>query len=146
VEKKDVGDRLREFRERLGMTQGALAAQVGVNVMTVTLWENKKNRRKMSNKYVYKAAEALKIRVSDLLGADDEPQQARIGEMPMTMTHTVDEVQWLRMYRLLPERLRLVQFAQLAECVARSNANQTGSHDTSIDSATRQSTIVSMIG
>ena len=90
MEKKDVGDRLREFRERLGITQGALAAQLGVNVMTVTLWENKKNRRRMSNKFIYKAAEVLKIRVSDLLGADNEPD-ARVNEMPMIMTQTVDE-------------------------------------------------------
>ena len=112
--------------------------------MTVTLWENKKNRRNISNKFIYKAAAALKMSVAELIGQDDEqPEPAR--EMPMIMTQTADEVQWLRMYRLLSERLRLVQFAQLAECVARSNANQPFSHETSIDSAAGQGTIISMM-
>ena len=145
MEKKDVGDRLREFRERLGITQGALAAQLGVNVMTVTLWENKKNRRRMNNKFIYKAAEVLKIRVSDLLGADDEPD-ARVNEMPMILTQTVDEVQMLRMYRLMPESLKLTQLAQFVDCVGRSNARQAIGHEMSIDSATKQSTIISMAG
>jgi DNA-binding XRE family transcriptional regulator len=38
----DVGDRLRQIRERLGMTQGELAAKIGVHETTVTLWENRK--------------------------------------------------------------------------------------------------------
>jgi transcriptional regulator with XRE-family HTH domain len=33
----DVGDRLREAREHLGMTQSELAAKLGVHVATVTL-------------------------------------------------------------------------------------------------------------
>jgi DNA-binding XRE family transcriptional regulator len=51
---KDVGDRLRELRERRGLKQSDLAAKLGVHVMTVTLWENKKARRKISTKYIQK--------------------------------------------------------------------------------------------
>ena len=69
---KDVGDRLRELRERRGLKQSDLAAKFGVHVMTVTLWENKKARRKIGTKYIQKIAEALNIRVSELLGEGTE--------------------------------------------------------------------------
>ena len=143
---REVGDRLRLARERRGMTQTDLAAKLGVHVMSVTLWENKRNRRKMSNRMIYKAAEALNISASVLLGSGEEPAPSRARVVPMIPTQTVDEVQFLRMYRSLPETLKLVQFAQMAECVALCNADQAIRHDASIDSATTQSTIVGMLG
>ena len=42
MDKADIGDRLRIAREQRGITQGELAAKLGVHIMTVTLWENKK--------------------------------------------------------------------------------------------------------
>ena len=64
---KDVGDRLREIRERQGMKQSELAAKLGVHVMTVTLWENVKARRKVAAKYLPRIAQILNIRVAELL-------------------------------------------------------------------------------
>jgi transcriptional regulator with XRE-family HTH domain len=79
----DVGDRLREAREHLGMTQAELAAKLGVHVATVTLWENRKNRRKVATKYIQKIAKVLNIRVSELLG---EGAEQTIPEPPPTLT------------------------------------------------------------
>ena len=66
----DVGDRLREVRERRGMKQSELAAKLGVHVMTVTLWENRKNRRKIAPSIYRRSRKSLNIRVSELLGEE----------------------------------------------------------------------------
>jgi transcriptional regulator with XRE-family HTH domain len=102
---KDVGDRLRELRERRGLKQSDLAAKLGVHVMTVTLWENKKARRKISTKYIQKIAEALNIRVSELLGEEGTLEQTTRDPLPI-MTQSSAEVQLLRMFRLMSEKLQ----------------------------------------
>ena len=66
----DIGDRLREARERIGMTQLELAEKDGVHVATATLWENRRNRRPVATKHIHKLAEVLGIRVSELLGEE----------------------------------------------------------------------------
>ena len=141
----EIGDRLRVARERRGMTQGDLAAKLGVHVMTVTLWENRKARRRMGTKYIHRVAEILSIRVSELLG-EESIEHPRASETPMIMTQTVDEVTMLRMYRLMSEKLKLTQLANFVECVGRSNVGQAISYDPTIDSATRQSTILGVVG
>ena len=61
---KNVGDQLREIRKRQGMKQSKLAAKLGVHVITVTLWENVKARRKVAAKYLPRIAQILNIRVA----------------------------------------------------------------------------------
>ena len=36
----DFADRIRQYRDRLGLTQGELAARLGVSFATVNRWEN----------------------------------------------------------------------------------------------------------
>ena len=116
----EVGDRLRAARERRHMTQGELAAKLGVNIATVTLWENRKNRRQVGTKYLRKIAEALDIRVSELLGENEPPP-------PQTGLVTIDlaETQLLRLFRLMPQELKLVQLAQFFECANSGNFGRT---------------------
>ena len=136
----DVGDRLREAREHLGMTQSELAAKLGVHVATVTLWENRKNRRKVATKYIQKIAQVLNIRVSELLGEGAKPA---IPEPPPALTTRDNaEYQLLRLFRLMPEKLQLFQLAQFVQCVTGSQGNQPISHEISIDGAPMQSTIL----
>jgi transcriptional regulator with XRE-family HTH domain len=134
---KDVGDRLRELRERRGLKQSDLAAKLGVHVMTVTLWENKKARRKISTKYIQKIAEALNIRVSELLGEEGTLEQTTRDPLPSSA-----EVQLLRMFRLMSEKLQLWQLAQFIECVNGGKPSYAPGHEPSIDSAAMQSTIL----
>jgi transcriptional regulator with XRE-family HTH domain len=137
----DVGDRLRARREKLGMTQGELAAKLGVHVATVTLWENRKNRRKISTKYIQKIAEVLNIRVSELLGEKNIPAQTT-RDPPPIMTQNSAEVQLLRMFRLMSEKLQLWQLAQFIECVNGGQPRYAPGHEPSIDSAAMQSTML----
>ena len=138
---KDVGDRLREIRERRGMKQSELAAKLGVHVMTVTLRENKKARRKVSTKYIQRLAEVLNIRVSELLGEEGTLEQTT-RDPPQIMTQSSAEVQLLRMFRLMSEKLQLWQLAQFIECVNGGKPRYAPGHEPSIDSSAMQSTIL----
>jgi transcriptional regulator with XRE-family HTH domain len=120
----EVGDRLRAAREQRGLTIGDLAAKMGVNVTTVTLWENRKNRRQIGPKHVQRAAEVLGIRVSELLGEVEQPEPR-----PGIMTTDLAEEQLLRLFRLMPEKVQLFQLAQFVETVAVSESGYTRSHD-----------------
>jgi transcriptional regulator with XRE-family HTH domain len=138
---KDVGDRLREIRERQGMKQSELAAKLGVHVMTVTLWENVKARRKVAAKYLPRIAQILNIRVAELLGEEGTLEQTTRDPLPI-MTQSSAEVQLLWMYRLMSEKLQLWQLAQFIECVNGGKPRYAPGHEPSIDSAAMQSTIL----
>lgn len=120
----EVGDRLRAARERRHMTQQELAAKLGVSPATVTLWENQKNRRNVGTKYLNRIAAALDIRVSELLGEDDKP------DAPTALvTMDLAERQLLRLFRLMPQELKLFQLAQFVECANTGQFDHAGGHD-----------------
>jgi transcriptional regulator with XRE-family HTH domain len=123
----EVGDRLRATREKRGMTQGELASKLGVSPVTVTLWENRKHRRQIGTKYLRKVAEALEIPVSELLG-EQEAKPPQTGSSPV-VARDLAETQLLRMFRLMPEELKLFQLAQFSECVTMGHLDHPGSHD-----------------
>jgi len=134
---KEIGDRLREARERRGMTQGDLASKLGVHPATVTLWENRKNRRQIGTKHIQKVAEALNIRVSELLGEDD-PARSSPQLPPKMVALDQAETQLLRLFRLMPEELKLFQLAQFVECASSRQFGHTSRHGTGQDSVTAQ--------
>jgi transcriptional regulator with XRE-family HTH domain len=119
----EVGDRLRAARMRAGMTIGDLAAKMGVHVATVTLWENQKNRRQMGTKHLRKAADALGIRVSELLGETEAPDPYA----GITTTDLIEE-QLLRLFRSMPQELKLFQLAQFVESVNLGEADHARGH------------------
>lgn len=130
----EIGDRLRLARERRGMTQGDLAAKLGVHPATVTLWENHKNRRQIGTKHLQKVAEALQIRVSELLGEGGDTKQASQPPATTTAAQDLAEVQLLRLFRLMPEELKLFQLAQFVECANGGKLGHAPSHDMGQDS------------
>jgi transcriptional regulator with XRE-family HTH domain len=119
MDSMEVGDRLRAARERAGMTIGDLAAKMGVHVATVTLWENRKNRRQMGTKHLRNAADALGIRVSELLGETEHAEPKPENQV---------ETQLLRLFRLMPQKVQLVQLAQFVETVTISQPDNAGGH------------------
>lgn len=131
----EVGDRLREIREQRGMTMNELAAKLGVNIATVTLWENRKNRRQIGTKYLMKVAEVLDVRMSELLGENEPPP-------PPTalMTRDLAETQLLRLFRLMPEELKLFQLAQFVHCANSGKLPEAQSHDRRQDRMPARST------
>ena len=138
----DVGDRLRKARERIGMTQLELAEKVGVRVATATLWENRRHRRPVASKHLHKLAEVLGIRVSELLGEETTEPPPIPKSLPTLTTRTAQEYQLLWLFRRMPEELQLVQVAQFMECISIGQGGQPTSHEVSIDSAARESTVM----
>jgi len=64
-----IGERLKEIRKKLGITQGELASLIGVSETTVWNWEN--GRREPRSTEINKLAGVLGVSVSYLLGETD---------------------------------------------------------------------------
>lgn len=65
-----IGSRIREARKRAGLTQKALALQIGVATGTVQQYELGKRQPRLEQ--IYTIADALNIPVENLLGIDAE--------------------------------------------------------------------------
>lgn len=59
-----MGEKIRKLREAAGMSQSALAAQIGVDTSSVSLWENGKTYPSYAS--ICKLAKALNCEPGDL--------------------------------------------------------------------------------
>lgn len=113
---KDIGDRVREARERLGISQAELAARMGVADTTVFRWEHTKNRIGFSVKTLVAAARTLETSVDVLLGAASPPPLDDI------------EQALLEAFRSLPQKQRLFQLLQLSHVARLCAEERAGAH------------------
>jgi transcriptional regulator with XRE-family HTH domain len=67
------GQRLRAFRQAAGLSQGELAARLGVHRSNIGFWEN--NGIIPRSDLLTPMAEALGVTVADLLGKDTKPKR-----------------------------------------------------------------------
>jgi transcriptional regulator with XRE-family HTH domain len=76
-------NRIRETRQRLGLSLDAAAAKAGLDASTLSRLET--GRRATSEQYMIKIAKALGVRVSDLSGesAYDLPETNNANEIPV---------------------------------------------------------------
>ena len=65
---KNIGDRIREARTKLGLTQAQLALQVGVSSQTVWAWES--GRVKATHEHLEELAFRCQVSTAWLLGRD----------------------------------------------------------------------------
>lgn len=75
----ELGDKVKELRERAGLTQEELAGEMGVQRNTVWRWENKKANLKADN--IQRLASVLNIDASELVASAEE---VKISE-PLTL-------------------------------------------------------------
>ncbi|MEI6308713.1 MAG: type II toxin-antitoxin system antitoxin SocA domain-containing protein [bacterium] len=75
-----LGRRLKELRERAGLSQSQLAAQVGVSRSALSQTENA--ARKVCSEELVKLAQALNSTVGILVGAEIEPELAVARQAP----------------------------------------------------------------
>lgn len=59
-----MGEKIKKLREAAGMRQSALAAKIGVDTSSVSLWENGKTYPSYAN--ICKIAKALNCKAGDL--------------------------------------------------------------------------------
>ena len=91
--KQHYGDVIKEYRNRAGLSQSALARQLGVNKNSVTHWEA--GRVKPDIRYLPQLCQALNITLESFFNL---PYDAR--------TMNVREQRLLRTYRKLPPHYR----------------------------------------
>ena len=65
---KNIGDRIRETRQRLGLTQAQLASQVGVSSQTVWSWEA--GRVKPTHEHLEELSFRCQVSTGWILGRD----------------------------------------------------------------------------
>ncbi|MBR0093671.1 MAG: helix-turn-helix transcriptional regulator [Synergistaceae bacterium] len=66
-----IGDRIRELRNRLNLSQTALGDMVDTDGSVISRWET--NRARVSQRYIVKLANALGTSTDYLLGETDDP-------------------------------------------------------------------------
>jgi len=105
----DIGARIRTAREHLGLTQAALAQQVGVTRSAVAQWET--GRAGQVGGHLTQIAAVLGVRIDHLMrGGSARSLTNEFGERPLTG----DELAVLRLYRncRAEDRAILLRMAQ----------------------------------
>lgn len=69
-----IGECIKEWREKRGITQSGLADALGVSDKTVSSWEINRTEPKMG--MVQNLAKVLKCRVSDIIGENEEFEES----------------------------------------------------------------------
>jgi transcriptional regulator with XRE-family HTH domain len=85
----DLGHRLRQLRQKRGLTQGQLAAAVGVSRSAVAQWES--GRAGQASLHLRRLADALGVQIDDLLLGEQHAIE--------TVAQAGDERALLRLYR-----------------------------------------------
>lgn len=124
----DIGDRIRAARERAGLTQKQLAEAVGVSDVAVTLWENRKNRRGITNEHLEKVAEILGVTMGVLLG-EKQPRPLVTRARMSTVVVSQAEKTLLELFRGFSQELQLLQLAQFVECAKFRKSGQFAGHE-----------------
>jgi transcriptional regulator with XRE-family HTH domain len=110
-----IGDRIRELREKRGMTQAELAELMGLQHSAVSLWESKTTRRNITDENLKKVAEVLGVSLAELFG-EERGMALTIEPRFTTISVSQAEKTLLDLFRSFPEKLQLLQLAQFVEC------------------------------
>lgn len=95
----EIGDRIRDWRKRRGLTQEELAKAIGVDKSAVGQWETTSSARKgIQTSNLVKAAAVLRCKVSDLTGDAADDTGIHINDP--------DEIGLIAAFRRLPANLK----------------------------------------
>ena len=87
-----VGERIRQVRESINMTQKQLSDIMGISFVTISQWEN--GKRKPKYETLQKIASALGVSISDLLDIKPVPEkEVYFGEKKLKTTVGGDAVE-----------------------------------------------------
>jgi transcriptional regulator with XRE-family HTH domain len=100
-----IGDQIRAARIRLGMTQRALATQIGVDKSAVAQWEGGGGGKGIRTQNLIEVARVLQIKPSELLGEDTAADTMNLTDQR--------EMTVVTLYRHLTESLRVIHLQLL---------------------------------
>ncbi|EIW8505120.1 transcriptional regulator [Klebsiella pneumoniae] len=114
MNKATAGQRIRQRRKHLGLSQKDLSKACGVSESSISLWEGDNTAPRGEN--LHKLASALQCSPTWILCGDEdkEPGEAKPHDIMQQLTE--DEQEILRLYRALPQS---EQTAQLNSMKAR---------------------------
>lgn len=114
-----LGQRIKQRRKQIGLSQSDLSKSAGVSDSSVSLWESDNTAPRGAN--LHKLATALQCSPTWILFGDEDqapgaPQQA--GEQPSLSD---DEIELLKLYRALPESEQVSQRQEMRARVENFN-------------------------
>ena len=68
MQEKTIGEKIREYRQKQGLTQDALAAELHISSQAISKWENGQTMPDIS--LLVPLSKVLRISLNDLLGTD----------------------------------------------------------------------------
>lgn len=101
----EIGDRIRKARQRLGLSQRALAAKIDVDKSAVAQWEGGGGGKGIKTDNLIAVARVLQVRASDLLGEESDADR-------MVLTDA-REIALVSLFQRLPEALKQVHLQLL---------------------------------
>lgn len=105
------GQRIRQRRKQIGLSQSGLSKAAGVSDSSISLWESDNTAPRGEN--LHKLATALQCSPTWILFGDEDkiPSEPQPVDTPHSLTD--DEQEMLRLYRALPESEQKAQINDL---------------------------------
>ena len=118
----EVGQRIRMLRNAAGISQTALAEELGVTFQQVQKYEKGVNR--VGAGRLTKIADVLNVDVSKLLGADEQPNVTKKGQgevaSPLQLLTAPGALRLLRAYGKLADGITRRSILGMVEAIANS--------------------------
>ncbi|MEM9139321.1 MAG: helix-turn-helix domain-containing protein [Pseudomonadota bacterium] len=123
MESPIIGARIREQRRQIGLTQAALARDVGISASYLNLIEG--NKRRIAGQLLMKIAEALSLRPEDLDGAAERRLSQRLSDIarqPLLQPIDVEAGQTGELIGRFPGWGRAIEALAVSESTAQQTA------------------------
>ena len=115
MNEKTLGQRIRERRKQVGLSQNGLSKAAGVSGSSISLWESDHTAPRGQN--LHRLAEVLQCSPTWILFGDEgQNTSSPLFPLDSALDLSEDELEMLRLYRALPKS---EQQAQLSELRAR---------------------------
>jgi transcriptional regulator with XRE-family HTH domain len=102
-----LGQRIRERRKQIGLSQSGLSKAAGVSDSSISLWESDNTAPRGAN--LHKLAQALQCSPTWILFGDEDKAPEEPRQLDNQQQLTDDEKELLRLYRALPESEQTAQ-------------------------------------
>lgn len=120
MNEKTLGQRIRERRKQVGLSQSGLSKAAGVSGSSISLWESDHTAPRGQN--LHRLAEVLQCSPTWILvfGDEDKTPDAPVSlNSPLDLSE--DELEMLRLYRALPKSEQQAQISELSARVENFN-------------------------
>lgn len=119
MNEKTLGQRIRQRRKQIGLSQGGLSKAAGVSDSSISLWESDHTAPRGEN--LHRLASALQCSPTWILFGDEDKSPSEPVPANSTPVLADDEQELLRLYRSLPKSEQKAQISELSARVENFN-------------------------